>query len=348
MFQERNIANLAAFGSYKPGFLVGRILVISLISILLIHLAGIISGEQILETERRGLVYLIASLAFNSVSEASFLIMVIFNNYRKLRWNIFMHAIAIVSVTLLLTSFWLSLVQNMFKEVDIFNNTVTQIVIIVGLLLLVILILLVKVSNLTKDWMENREEIDRLKQARLQGDYNSLKDRLNPHFLFNNLSVLKSLIRYNPALAELFIKNFTDVYRYVLKSHEEDTVNLHDELDFLSSYIALHKERIGEGLEVDINVRDEDMDKEIVPMALQLLVENAIKHNIASKSRPLKIEVLTEGNYLVVINNLNKKETTYSTQTGISTLDSRYRLLCNKGLDISTSDTHYRAGIPLL
>ncbi len=348
MFQERNIANLAAFGSYKPKFLVGRILVISLISILLIHLAVIISGEQILETDRKGLVYLIASLAFNSVSEASFLIMVIFNNSRKLRWNIFMHAIAIVSVTLLLTFFWLSLVQNMFQEVDLFNNTVTQIVIIVGLLLLVILILLVKVSNLTRDWMENREEIDRLRQAKLQGDYNSLKDRLNPHFLFNNLSVLKSLIRYNPALAELFIKNFTDVYRYVLKSHEEDTVNLHDELEFMRSYIALHKERIGEGLEVDISVRDKDMDKEIVPMALQLLVENAIKHNIASKSSPLKIEVFTEGDYLVVVNNLNKKETTYSTQTGISTLDSRYKLLCNKGLDIKTNNTHYRAAIPLL
>lgn len=348
MFQERNISNLAAFGSYKPVFVVGRILAISVITILLINLAGIISGEQIPETVSRARIYLIASLAFNSVSEANFLIMVIFNNSKRLRWNIIMHAIAIITVTVLLVSFWLSLVQNMFPDVDVFTNSATQIVILAGLLLLVIIILLVKVSVLTKDWMANREEIERLKEAKLQGDYNSLKDRLNPHFLFNNLSVLKSMVRYKPESAELFIKNFTYVYRYVLKSHEEDTVSLKDELEFLRSYIALHKERIGEGLTVDIRISDEDTKKTIVPMALQLLVENAIKHNIASKETPLKVEIYTEDNFVTVRNNLNKKETTYSTQTGINTLDSRYKLLCNQGLEISTDNRFYQAGIPLL
>lgn len=339
---------MAAFGSYKPKFVIGRILVISVISIVLINVAGIISDDQILQTEQKGPAYLIATLAFNSVSEASFLIMLIFNNSLRLRWNIFLHTITIVSVSLLLISFWLSVIQNMFPDVDIFKSTITQITLIVGLLLLVIFILLIKVSILTKDWMENREEIENLKQAKLLGDYNLLRDRLNPHFLFNNLSVLKSLIRYNPDSAEVFTQNFTDVYRYVLNSHKEKTVSLQDELDFLNSYIALHKERIGEGLEVEINIKEGDLHNEIIPMALQLLVENAIKHNIANKHTPLLIEIFSQERAIVVKNNLNPKKTTYSTQTGLSTLKSQYKFLINKDLVVESTGSHYQVNIPLM
>jgi len=205
-------------------------------------------------------------------------------------------------------------------------------------------------SGTTKVWIDSKKELGDLKQAKLLSDYNSLKDRLNPHFLFNNLSVLKSLIRYNPKDAEIFTQNFTNVYRYVLNSHEKDTVTLEDELEFLNSYIALHKERIGEGLDVSIHIKEDLLKNEIPPMTLQLLIENAIKHNIASKTQVLKIEIESdiENSILTIRNNINKKETTYSTQTGIDTLKAQYLLISNNRVNIDDDGEFFTVKIPLL
>ena len=181
-----------------------------------------------------------------------------------------------------------------------------------------------------------------------QAQLDNLKDRLNPHFLFNNLSVLKSLIRFSPKDAEIFTQNFTNVYRYVLNSHEKKTVILKDELEFLNSYIALHKERIGEGLEVNIDIDEDALKKEVPPMSLQLLIENAVKHNIANKQQKLLIEVKSLPEYLIVKNNINRKETTYSTQTGLTALKAQFKLLANKEVVVSDDGEFFTVEIPYL
>lgn len=335
-------------GTYKTKFVIGRILVVSAIAIILVNIAKVVSGATPFEDQRKIFPYLIVVAAFNSASEINLLLMRWFSRLERLRWKIYPQVLAIIFVAFLLTYFWLSIAKLIFADDEILNHAATKITIILGISFLVIHILIVIISNLTNEWMNNRRVIEELKQAKLLSDYNSLKDRLNPHFLFNNLSVLKSLIHYSPKDAEVFTQNFTDVYRYVLTSHEKPTVSLEKELTFLRSYIALHKERIGEGLEVNIDIDNELLLREIPPMALQLLVENAIKHNITSKKEPLKIEIYSKRKTITVKNSLNKKETTYSTHMGMDTLRAQYKLVSNKGITVMSDDNYYYVTVPLL
>ena len=203
-------------------------------------------------------------------------------------------------------------------------------------------------ARLTQKWLNSQEVIAEMKREKLQMDYNSLQDQLNPHFLFNNLSVLKSLIIYDPDVAVDFTENFTDVYRYVLQSKNKRLVKLGEELEFMKAYYALHKERLGDGLQVENLVPDEELDKEIAPLTGQLLIENAIKHNISSKETPLKIKVTVDNDFLVVSNTLNLRTTSYSTKTGLKNLVSRYEMLTEKEIIVEYDDELFEVKIPLL
>ncbi len=173
--------------------------------------------------------------------------------------------------------------------------------------------------RITQKWIKTEKEVENLKRSKLHSEYNALQDQLNPHFLFNNLSVLKSMIIYDADSAVDFTQNFTDVYRYVLQCKGKTTVTLSNELEFIQSYLSLHKERFGEGLNIKISAQKELLKKLIPPLSLQLLVENAIKHNVATKSEPLTIEVIANEDKIWVENNLQPKETSFSTKTGFKT-----------------------------
>lgn len=204
------------------------------------------------------------------------------------------------------------------------------------------------IMRLTEKWIFSQKEMDRLKQDKLKMDYNSLQDQLNPHFLFNNLSALKSLIIYDQDKAVSFTEDFTDVYRYVLQSKDKMVIRVEEELEFIQAYIKLHKVRLGGGLHVDIDIAKEFFDQEIAPLTLQLLIENAIKHNITSKDKPLNISVYIKNNYLVVENNNQKKESTYSTNTGLSNLKKRYEMLTERRIVIFEDQEVFRVNIPIL
>jgi LytS/YehU family sensor histidine kinase len=179
-------------------------------------------------------------------------------------------------------------------------------------------------------------------------DYNALQDQLNPHFLFNNLSILKSMIIYDQYSAVDFTQNFTDFYRYVLQSRGKTTVLLKDEIELLYSYIAIHKERLGENLQVKIDIGNDSIEKNIPPLSLQLLVENAIKHNIAGKENPLMIEVFTDTDSITVKNNLQPKESFYSTRNGLKNLVQRYKLIAEKEVEINQNEEFFTVKLPLL
>ena len=153
---------------------------------------------------------------------------------------------------------------------------------------------------------------------------------------------------YDTDTAIKFTENFTDVYRYVLKSKDKKTVPLKKELEFTQSYIALHKERVGEGFIPQINIEEEYLSREIIPLTLQLLVENAIKHNITGKKSPLTLTITILDNYLIVSNNLQPKESSYSTYTGLNTLTQSYKLLTQQNVIIEQSMDDFTVKIPLL
>lgn len=348
MMEHKSISYLTNLATYKLRYLLIRILLVSLSAILLVYVAGKISGISIYPGINTSHIYLTVVLSFNSIAELNLFIIHRFFKSEKLRWNVYPQILSVLAVSSLLVVFWIFLAKYIFSVENILLQPIAQIVLTLGVSFLVIHLLIVILSDQTREWLNIRKEIEEHKRIKLLNDYNSLQDRLNPHFLFNNLSVLKSLIRYNPGDADVFIQNFTNVYRYVLKSHEQNTITLKEELTFLNSYIALHKERLGEGITVDLDIKEEVLLKEIPPMALQLLVENSIKHNIVKQSSPLNIHIFSDQDSIVVRNNIQKKETTYSTKTGLKTLSTQYQLIANKEINILADEKVFEVRIPLL
>ncbi len=179
--------------------------------------------------------------------------------------------------------------------------------------------------------------------------YESLKQQLNPHFLFNSLTSLSSLITSNPANAKQFLERMSKIYRYILKSRDSETVPLIDEIKLVEIYAQLQQTRFKEGLKLNITVADEYMHRKIAPVTLQNLVENAIKHNIIDTAEPLIVDIFTEGNWLVIQNNLQKKNfVETSNKQGLSNMQSLYYYLSGKQIIIQEDENYFTIKIPLL
>ncbi len=159
-----------------------------------------------------------------------------------------------------------------------------------------------------KNWRESAIQQEELKRAHLALKYQSLKDQVRPHFLFNSLSSLVTLINTDADKATLFVHKLSDVYRYLLEQRETELVTLKEELKFLEDYIFLQKIRFGDNLQVEYNL-DLDTNRMVIPLSMQMLFENAIKHNEISLEQPLKINILsTVENHVIIKNSMQKKK----------------------------------------
>lgn len=192
-------------------------------------------------------------------------------------------------------------------------------------------------------------EKEMLKRESLQAQLDALKTQVNPHFLFNNLNTLSAVIPDNPEQAVNFVQQLSKVYRHILEVKNEQSIFLSEELEVLKAYAFLLKTRFGDNLDISIRVSEEKMQQKIVPLSLQILMENAIKHNIVSSSKPLKIDVHAENGQLVVSNNLQKKHSLKeSTGIGLDNIRNRYKLLGNKLVDVQEGPSSFIVSIPLL
>jgi PAS domain S-box-containing protein len=196
---------------------------------------------------------------------------------------------------------------------------------------------------------EANTQLIRLQKENLQSQFEVLRQQVNPHFLFNSLNVLTSLIKLEPDLAEKFTEHLSKVYRYVLENKDNDLVKLETELEFLDAYIFLLNIRFMDKIEVKITVEENKKDLLVLPLALQLLIENAIKHNSMSKRNPLKIEISIENaNILRVENNLQERESHMaSTGVGLKNIAHRYKLLEMPEPEFIKTETHFIARVPL-
>jgi PAS domain S-box-containing protein len=206
------------------------------------------------------------------------------------------------------------------------------------------------IRDRTKELTKANTQLLKLQKENLQSQFDVLKQQVNPHFLFNSLNVLTSLIRLEPELAEKFTEHLAKVYRYVLENKDNELVNLSTEISFLDAYIFLIKIRFMDKVVVNIRIPDEKKNFRIIPLAMQLLIENAIKHNSMSKKSPLVIDIfIDEDNHLNVVNNLQEREAHMaSTGVGLKNIQNRYRLLNNTIPVFEKSETHFRALIPLV
>ena len=179
--------------------------------------------------------------------------------------------------------------------------------------------------------------------------YEGLKQQLNPHFLFNSLTSLNSLIGADPKVASIFLDDLSKTYRYILKSRDNETVSLGDEIKFAQNYIRLQQTRFEKGFKVNIHIGEEYYHRKIVPVTLQNLIENAIKHNIIDEDNPLVIKIFVADDYLVVQNNLQRKNFVESSnKQGLTNLQSLYHYLNNRPVEIEETDDLFTVKIPLL
>lgn len=193
-------------------------------------------------------------------------------------------------------------------------------------------------------------EAEELKRASTQAQLLAVKTQVNPHFLFNNLNVLSSMvIRDNPG-ANKFIEEFAKVYRYILNSQDKELVELEKELAFIKPYVYLLQQRYPDGLKVDISIPDRYNNCYIIPVALQMLIENAIKHNTISRNSPLYIKVTTNGaDMLVVRNNRQpRRSVEQSNRIGLQNIAKRYELVCGKEISINATEQVFEVVLPLL
>ncbi len=207
-----------------------------------------------------------------------------------------------------------------------------------------------KIEQRTRELTEANTLLLQAQKENLQSRFDVLKQQVNPHFLFNSLNVLTSLIKIEPDLAEIFTEQLAKVYRYVLENKDNELVALSTELDFLDSYVFLLNIRFMDKLRVNIDIPDFRKSAEVIPLAVQLLIENAIKHNSMSKKSPLVIDVfIDEKCNLNVINNLQEREARIiSTGVGLKNIENRYRLLNNSIPEFIKTQDQFIARIPLI
>ena len=208
------------------------------------------------------------------------------------------------------------------------------------------------VLNLWLWFRSSRKYVSRMiaKSERTQFQYSQLKRQLNPHFLFNSLSILDYLVQEQQTeRASDYIKKLANIYRYLLKQEEYNTIELSKEIDFLHLYTDIMRERFLDGFTVDINLPARILSRKIVPCGLQVLVENAFKHNTATASSKLNIKIWYENDNVLVSNNINhKKSAPDSNGYGLRNLRSQYRMLAGKEVEVIEDGANFTVKVPLL
>lgn len=199
------------------------------------------------------------------------------------------------------------------------------------------------------EYQKNKIKEQKVIAHTASAQFESLKNQIDPHFLFNSLNVLTSLIEENPENAQRFTVSLSKIYRYVLEQKDKELVTVAEELEFAKTYMNLLKMRFENSLTFEIPEQINNDDAKVVPLSLQLLLENTIKHNTVSESKPLHIKITVEDHYLVVQNNLQKKEVLQTRNgVGLQNIVNRYDILTQRKVMIDQSNTFFKVKIPIL
>ena len=214
-------------------------------------------------------------------------------------------------------------------------------------IVLIVLFFIARILRLQIIQHENMIENERLKQQNLQNELTALKNQIDPHFLFNSLNTLTSLVRDNEKACQ-FVKKLSFMYRYILQSSDKDLVTVKDELKFLESYTHLISTRYRDRFKIAIDIDTKYLADEIPPLALQLLVENAVKHNEISETNPLKVIIYVKENSIFVENQIRPRTTlAEGTKNGLLNLKKRYFLVSKKEIIVRRENNTFSVQLPL-
>ncbi len=196
---------------------------------------------------------------------------------------------------------------------------------------------------------ENKVKEQKIIAGTASAKFETLKNQIDPHFLFNSLNVLSSLIEENPENAQRFTTALSKVYRYVLEQKDKDLVPIEEELSFAKTYMNLLQMRFENSLTYEISIETIDPEAKVVPLSLQLLLENAVKHNIISEQKPLHIQIFIENDALVIQNNFQKKAVLQDGQgVGIQNIINRYAIITNRKVTIEQNEDSFTVKLPIL
>jgi len=277
--------------------------------------------------------------------------LIVIKLWNKYPWHIFplKHILVEIPVVLIYTivlnfsvGYFFMFIEN--QEVDIVERWQSTAVIVI---LVAAIVSLHEALFFYFFWKENFNKSLSLEKANIKAEYDALKNQINPHFLFNNLNTLITFVEDNQ-LATNYIQNLAEFLRYTLDLDESDIKTIRNELDLVQKYIYLQKSRFGDNLFVDIDINEKYYDFELPSMSLQMIVDNAIKHNVISKDKPLSIKLFIENNqYLVVENILQKRYGAISTNQGLQNLKKRYIFISEKEIVINETLDKFIVKLPL-
>lgn len=248
-----------------------------------------------------------------------------------------------IGAMILFTLFWNQLHNKETSNAILFMNCT------VAFLVSVIVNLFTEGSTIFKLYRETAVSAEILKRKTLESHFETLKSQVAPHFLFNSLNTLIALIDENPKTAKDFVQHLANYYRYSMQVNARETVDLETELNLVRNYIFLLTSRFGDNLKVEFPQESANFSKHVVPLAIQLLIENSVKHNIISSSKPLKVSIILEDKYLIVRNNLQKKDASeISNRLGLDNIRNRYAIVCNLPIEVVETDAYFQVKLPLL
>lgn len=258
------------------------------------------------------------------------------------RFIVGMLVMIVYTLTIVYALVWL------FKEAFGLDVGDIGIMLYTSLIITFVISLFMHSRGFLRSWRLAEVEAEKAKQESIKANYESLKNQVNPHFLFNSLNALTSLVYEDQDKAAKFIKQLSEVYRYVLDSRNKEVVSIAEELQFLDSYLFLQQIRFGDKLRIKNELKEHGGS--LPPLALQMLVENAIKHNIVSHEQPLTIHLYESDRKLVVRNNLQTKNTLgeASSGVGLENIRKRYEFLSDEKVEVENDKETFAVKLPIL
>lgn len=219
----------------------------------------------------------------------------------------------------------------------------------VAMIITLVISLGVHAIHFYRKYQENRVKEQKIIAGTASAKFESLKNQIDPHFLFNSLNVLSSLIEENPDMAQRFTTSLSKVYRYVLEQKDKELVSIQEELSFAKTYMNLLKMRFENSVFYEVSETITNPDAKVVPLSLQLLLENTIKHNVVSQQRPLYIRIFEQDGYLVVQNDYQKKEVLQDRKgVGLENIINRYAIITTRRVQIEQTEKHFTVKLPIL
>ena len=255
--------------------------------------------------------------------------------------------VGVVSTVLFTVAVVLSIV-TVWERVMNFSFGGSYTIVLSSLIITFFISLFLQGRGFLLSWKEAAVAAEAANKESIKAQYESLKSQVNPHFLFNSLNALTNLVYEDQDKAAKFIKQLSEVYRYVLDTRNREVVSLEEELQFLNAYLFLQQIRFGDKLQIKIELNG--VESQVAPLAFQMLIENAIKHNVISQDDPLMIRLYSDLDYLVIENNFQKKSVLMedSPRIGLENIRKRYAFLSDRPIEVVQGEKLFTVKLPIL